>query len=223
MDDSGLERHLELHPFDVQTLLVYADWLEERGDRRAPFYRTLGMGGVWAFGPADRSRPRVVDALRCGVSTSVTLANAEAEFHLDAERLLFEFSTWCAWEVVNQAADPPDPRLRSLLEQNTSWLRDGSRRPSIVSDSRDLREIRGRENAVCRMAVYDVALSGAKLNSRFAEAAGFASVSYPAQNFKLMRMLIDAEGWSDELVDVESAAETPFQRLFSSWKRWRGS
>ena len=211
MDESGLERHLEQHPFDAETLSVYADWLEECGDRRAPLYRALGLGGAWAFGIASRSRPHVIEALRCGTSTTVTLIGADTVFHFDAERTLFQFSNWCAWEVVNQTAEELDPRLRELLVQNSDWLRDGAQRPSLPSE---LRDVVGRVNSLCRMAVYDVALSGAKLNSRFAEASEHESVSYRAQNYKLMSMLIDSDGWSE---GEPSAKDSVFRTWLRKW------
>jgi uncharacterized protein (TIGR02996 family) len=39
---------LEEHPDDSHTRLVFADWLEERGDERAEGMRALGLMGVWA-------------------------------------------------------------------------------------------------------------------------------------------------------------------------------
>src|SRR5829696_4545434 len=58
---------LDAKPEDWQTRLVYADWLQERGDPRAEGYRALGVlrlrpkregegeGGTWAYqgGVAD--------------------------------------------------------------------------------------------------------------------------------------------------------------------------
>lgn len=40
--------HLEAHPEDSTCRLVFADWLQERGDRRAEGIRVLGRLGKWA-------------------------------------------------------------------------------------------------------------------------------------------------------------------------------
>src|SRR5579862_8640416 len=50
---------LDAHPDDYQTRLVFADWLEEHGDPRAPGYRALGALGIapenWTL-PLDRAQ-----------------------------------------------------------------------------------------------------------------------------------------------------------------------
>lgn len=40
--------HLEAHPEDSTCRLVFADWLQERGDPRAEGIRVLGRLGKWA-------------------------------------------------------------------------------------------------------------------------------------------------------------------------------
>lgn len=40
--------HLEAHPEDSTCRLVFADWLQERGDLRAEGMRVLGRLGKWA-------------------------------------------------------------------------------------------------------------------------------------------------------------------------------
>lgn len=40
--EDDFQAALDLHPDDWQTRLVFADWLEERGDPRAEGYRALG-------------------------------------------------------------------------------------------------------------------------------------------------------------------------------------
>lgn len=52
--EDDFQRMLDAHPDDHQTRLVFADWLEERGDERAEGYRALGLlrhhtGGSNAF------------------------------------------------------------------------------------------------------------------------------------------------------------------------------
>lgn len=42
--ESDFQKALDLHPDDHHTRLVFADWLEERGDERAAGYRALGTG-----------------------------------------------------------------------------------------------------------------------------------------------------------------------------------
>lgn len=41
--EDDFQRQLDAHPDDWQARLVYADWLEERGDPRAEGYRALGV------------------------------------------------------------------------------------------------------------------------------------------------------------------------------------
>lgn len=40
--EDDFQRQLDAHPDDWQTRLVFADWLDERGDPRADGYRVLG-------------------------------------------------------------------------------------------------------------------------------------------------------------------------------------
>jgi uncharacterized protein (TIGR02996 family) len=50
--EEDFQRALDEHPDDFQTRLVFADWLQERGDPRAEGYRALGVLGripTWAF------------------------------------------------------------------------------------------------------------------------------------------------------------------------------
>jgi uncharacterized protein (TIGR02996 family) len=65
---------LDAHPDDHHTRMVFADWLQERGDERAEGYRALGVGRrypvsvrmavppwhgkrAWVFGGADNDPP----------------------------------------------------------------------------------------------------------------------------------------------------------------------
>jgi uncharacterized protein (TIGR02996 family) len=41
--EEDFQRALDEHPDDFQTRLVFADWLQERGDPRAEGYRALGV------------------------------------------------------------------------------------------------------------------------------------------------------------------------------------
>src|SRR5262245_25752129 len=41
MNDAGFLTALQANPFDDETRLVYADWLEERGDVRAGYLRLV--------------------------------------------------------------------------------------------------------------------------------------------------------------------------------------
>lgn len=42
--EDDFQRALDADPGDWQTRMVFADWLEDRGDRRAEGYRALGLG-----------------------------------------------------------------------------------------------------------------------------------------------------------------------------------
>jgi uncharacterized protein (TIGR02996 family) len=42
-EEEAFQKQLDEHPDDFQTRLVFADWLEERGDPRAQGYRALGV------------------------------------------------------------------------------------------------------------------------------------------------------------------------------------
>jgi uncharacterized protein (TIGR02996 family) len=44
--EEDFQRALDAQPEDWQTRLVFADWLDERGDPRAEGYRALGVGRV---------------------------------------------------------------------------------------------------------------------------------------------------------------------------------
>jgi uncharacterized protein (TIGR02996 family) len=52
--EDDFRRALDAHPEDWQTMLVFADWLEERGDVRADGYRALG---ALRFVPRDEPSP----------------------------------------------------------------------------------------------------------------------------------------------------------------------
>ena len=45
--EDDFQRRLRYSPQDWQTRLVYADWLQERGDPRADGYRALGVLRKW--------------------------------------------------------------------------------------------------------------------------------------------------------------------------------
>jgi uncharacterized protein (TIGR02996 family) len=42
-DESAFQAWLDAHPDDFNCRLVFADWLQERGDERAEGYRALGL------------------------------------------------------------------------------------------------------------------------------------------------------------------------------------
>ena len=58
--EDDFQSALDAHPEDWQTRLVFADWLDERGDPRGPGYRALAVrrwqayqptgGGYWTVG-----------------------------------------------------------------------------------------------------------------------------------------------------------------------------
>ena len=45
-EEAAFQAALDAHPADHTTRLVFADWLQERGDPRAEGYRALGMLGI---------------------------------------------------------------------------------------------------------------------------------------------------------------------------------
>lgn len=47
--EDDFQAALDAHPEDHQTRLVFADWLQERGDPRADGYRALGFLRRWPF------------------------------------------------------------------------------------------------------------------------------------------------------------------------------
>jgi uncharacterized protein (TIGR02996 family) len=48
-EEDAFQARLDEHPDDHTTRLVFADWLEERGDPRASGYRALGLLRRWPF------------------------------------------------------------------------------------------------------------------------------------------------------------------------------
>lgn len=60
-DEAAFQSHLDSHPDDHTARLVFADWLEERGDPRAEGYRWLAITG---------RQPRVFGKSRLGVQYS---------------------------------------------------------------------------------------------------------------------------------------------------------
>lgn len=46
-DEAGFQAHLDAHPGDHTARLVFADWLQERGDHRAEGYRAMGRLRKW--------------------------------------------------------------------------------------------------------------------------------------------------------------------------------
>ncbi len=55
-DEEALIRAILADPEDRTARLVYADWLDERGDRRGAHLRALCDGVAWGGDPADRLR-----------------------------------------------------------------------------------------------------------------------------------------------------------------------
>lgn len=68
--EDDFQRALDLHPDDHHTRLVFADWLDERGDVRAAGYRALGVlckypatpsggDGRWKWHRANHGMPHL--------------------------------------------------------------------------------------------------------------------------------------------------------------------
>jgi uncharacterized protein (TIGR02996 family) len=47
--EDDFQKQLDMHPDDFQTKLVFADWLQERGDERAEGYRAMGVRRLYPF------------------------------------------------------------------------------------------------------------------------------------------------------------------------------
>jgi uncharacterized protein (TIGR02996 family) len=47
--EDDFQKALDANPDDFQTKLVFADWLQERGDERAEGYRALGVQRLYPF------------------------------------------------------------------------------------------------------------------------------------------------------------------------------
>jgi uncharacterized protein (TIGR02996 family) len=54
--EDDFQAALDASPEDWQTRLVFADWLQERGDRRAAGYRVLGLHRCYPASPAKQAR-----------------------------------------------------------------------------------------------------------------------------------------------------------------------
>jgi uncharacterized protein (TIGR02996 family) len=58
--EDDFQKALDAQPGDWQTRLVFADWLQERGDPRAEGYRALGQLRTWPYCWYDPSDPASV-------------------------------------------------------------------------------------------------------------------------------------------------------------------
>ena len=196
--DSPFEAQLRSNSADLEANLVYADFLEDRGDPAADIYRWIGRGAQWWTG---RHRGGAIDALRSGHETEfVLLMGWDEVARIPAEMLLFRFALWCARTVVDDCErksaagnvvdqdEQVHPSLLAILEENESWLAGDRSEMSEVPTS-TLGSVGGWVNRVCRMAGYGVALSAAKYTSRFAEQSKISVLSFHSQTFELTRML----------------------------------
>jgi uncharacterized protein (TIGR02996 family) len=52
--EDDFQRQLDACPDDAQMRLVFADWLQERGDERSEGYRALGANRLYAIMPGER-------------------------------------------------------------------------------------------------------------------------------------------------------------------------
>lgn len=50
-DEAAFQDYLDAHPDDWHARMVFADWLDDRGDARAAGYREMGRCKLWAFCP----------------------------------------------------------------------------------------------------------------------------------------------------------------------------
>lgn len=67
--EDDFQKALDADPNDHQTRLVFADWLQERGDERAEGYRMLGYARMVPFGP---KRPTQIGDTHWGWLETVT-------------------------------------------------------------------------------------------------------------------------------------------------------
>ena len=63
--EDDFQAALDAHPEDWQTRLVFADWLQERGDPRADGYRALGVLRLCPFGLHDFWWWTTIDSKHC--------------------------------------------------------------------------------------------------------------------------------------------------------------
>jgi uncharacterized protein (TIGR02996 family) len=81
--EEDFQKQLDENPEDANTRLVFADWLEERGDERAEGYRALGRGGYYP----DRSS----NGNSSGWWSLGTQSNARHECYKSSEMLPYDW------------------------------------------------------------------------------------------------------------------------------------
>src|SRR5687767_2932613 len=107
VDETTFQRALDLEPHNWALRLVFADWLEERGDPRAAGYRWMGRHEKWPF---DWSRRHCVPAFRWSGDPIPILDTFD--WYLE--------DGGASWDVPRHCQVPR--HFRELFKAQCSWL-----------------------------------------------------------------------------------------------------
>lgn len=200
-DENPFLDEMRRDPENKYSRLIYADWLEERGDPRAPLNRLVCSDATWYCG--HDLRKSALDAMHFAWSTQVRISVAHEFYVADASDVFHQFAIWIARQMLDiqpEAAQHADyPHFQTLLETKEAWLKSRRRRSSGLQQMIE----QNRSNQVpaftaIRLAANTTALSAAKYTSRFAQRSRLDVVSLPRQDFQLTQMLIDQCRWRHE-------------------------
>jgi uncharacterized protein (TIGR02996 family) len=128
-DEAPFHAALDENPADIAMRLVFADWLEERGDWRAEGYRWMGQHHKW---PTDQ---RADDGLPWGWWSVADPSSIHAELpqvlHRPMYRVLSPEYAW-AFETRREAEET---LCRAIRLSRDLDARPDSRRPSGKPDA----------------------------------------------------------------------------------------
>ncbi len=199
-DESPFLDEMRRDPENKHSRLIYADWLEERGDPRGPLNRVVGLNASWYCG--HDLRRSALDAMHFAWSTQVRVSVSAEYFVADASRVFHQFAAWIARQIL---ASQPEVQahddyqhFQRLMVAKQAWL-DRRIRAEKLQQLID----QNRSRAVpaftaIRLAANTTSLSAAKHTSRFAQKSRIETVSLQRQDFQLTQMLIDGCQWQRE-------------------------
>lgn len=108
--EDDFQRALDADPTDWQTRLVFADWLEDRGDPRAEGYRALGVHKRHPY-HGDPTMPDNDDGRRHGWSwwgAGVGMGGSHFHLHPSWRELVPSYRTsyiWGAWQRTRRETE----------------------------------------------------------------------------------------------------------------------
>lgn len=125
--EEDFQRMLDANPDDWQTRLIFADWLEDRGDGRAEGYRALGRNRYFPHPGVKEQEgkcPYYTNRALLGIDTHYALPKDWFEKIKMRGKTSFDAPRWGAFRATRQICDDaaalafaklPAPRQAELL------------------------------------------------------------------------------------------------------------